>query len=260
MSCTTGKEDDSNNFHMQSQSNIIFLKSVDSTNTYARNLLNTGEVPEGTVVCAAYQTGGRGQSNNSWESEPGSNLLVSMIFYPKTVMTEDQFALSMAISLGIKDLLDKYADGIKIKWPNDIYRGSDKIAGILIENAIAGDEIIHSIAGIGLNINQDHFLSDAPNPVSLKMITGKVYKTELLLKQLITCVQNRYTAIAAIGRKAVESDYHSALWRLGEWHTFRSDSEVFTGQITGIDDRGCILVRQRSGIIRDYAFKEIEYL
>jgi len=260
MSCNTIKEDDPNNFLMKIQANIINLKSVDSTNNYARNLLSQGKVPEGTVICAGYQTGGRGQSNNSWESESGSNLLVSMILFPKMIRPEDQFVLSMAVSLGIKDLLKKYTAGIKIKWPNDVYSGSDKIAGILIENAIAGNEILHTIAGIGLNVNQETFLSDAPNPVSLRMITGKLYDPELLRNQLIFCLHKRYIAVAASGREAVADEYHNSLWRLGEWHSFRADSDIFTGQITGTDDRGCLLVRHRSGIIKDYSFKEIEYL
>jgi len=245
---------------MQNQSNIITLDSVDSTNNYARDLLNLGDVPEGTVISARYQTGGRGQSDNRWESEPGSNLLVSLIFYPKSVRPEDQFVLSMAVSLGLKDLLNEYTDGIKIKWPNDIYSGSDKIAGILIENAIAGDEIVHSIAGIGLNVNQTDFMSDAPNPVSLRMITGKEYSTDLLLERLISCVNERYASVSAMGRKAVAGEYHNALWHLGEWHSFRADEEIFSGQITGTDDRGCLLVRHRSGIVRDYPFRAIEYL
>jgi BirA family transcriptional regulator, biotin operon repressor / biotin---[acetyl-CoA-carboxylase] ligase len=245
---------------MLNQTNIIYLKSVDSTNNYARNLLNRGEVPEGTVICAGYQTGGRGQSNNSWESESDSNLLVSMIFFPLMIRPEDQFVISMAVSLGLKDLLDNYTEGIKIKWPNDIYSGSDKIAGILIENAIAGNKIIHTIAGIGLNVNQERFLSDAPNPVSLKQATGKLYETRFLLEQLISSVQNRYIAVTTNGRKAVAGEYHNSMWRLGEWHTFRADSGIFPGQITGTDDRGCLLVRHRSGVIKNYAFKEIEYL
>ena len=245
---------------MQVQNNIIYLESVDSTNNYAKNLINDGEVPEGTVISAGFQTVGRGQLHNKWESEPNNNLLVSIILYPSEIRPEEQFVLSMAVSLAIKDLLEKYISGVKIKWPNDLYSGNDKIAGILIENAIAGNEIVHTIAGIGLNINQEHFLSDAPNPVSLKLITGIEYKTSEVLHQLISCLNDRYAAVLAGERKGLEKDYHSSMWRLGEWHKFRTNMETFTGQITGTDKSGCLLVRNENGITRNYAFKEIEYL
>lgn len=245
---------------MEVQKNIIYLESVDSTNNYARNLLNQGKVPEGTVIWAGYQTVGRGQLHNKWESEPNSNLLVSIILHPSEIRPEEQFILSMAVSLAIKDLLDKYITGVKIKWPNDIYSGNDKIAGILIENAIAGNEILYTIAGIGLNVNQENFLSNAPNPVSLKILTREEYKTDELLNRLVVCLNDRYGTAKAVGRNGLDKDYHSSLWRLGEWHKFRSDNEVFSGQICGTDKQGCLLVRDENGVIANYAFKKIEYL
>jgi len=244
---------------MQSGINLISLSSVDSTNNYARGLLMKGDVPPRTVVSAAFQTGGRGQSGNMWESEPDSNLLVSMILYPESIRPEEQFSISMVVSSGVMNMLSRYISGVKIKWPNDLYAGNDKIAGILIENAIAGESIVHSIAGIGINVNQKRFLSDAPNPVSLSILTGKEYNTGELLDELIESVTSCYNTAIRGGREDLIKQYHSSLWRMNEWHYFRTKEGTFKGMIVGTDRLGCLMVRDENGVTFNYAFKEIEY-
>src|SRR4030043_1139663 len=153
-------------------SNIIPYENLTSTNTEAALLLKKNNIPEGTVIHTEYQTAGRGQHGNRGESEKGKNLLISIILYPGSVKSEEQFLISMTISLGICDFVDRYLEGSKVKWPNDIYFKDDKIAGILIENSLMGDTIESSVAGIGLNINQENFPGEIRNPVSLRMITG----------------------------------------------------------------------------------------
>ena len=133
---------------------IKFHKELTSTNDQAFMLLKTINPVEGTVIYADFQKAGRGQKDNKWESEKGKNLLLSIILYPTSIRPEDQFYLSMAVSLGICDFIDSFFPGSKIKWPNDIYINDDKIAGILIENSVMGETIESTIAGIGININQ----------------------------------------------------------------------------------------------------------
>lgn len=239
---------------------IVSLSTVGSTNSYAARLLREGDVAEGTVVTALFQSEGRGQSKNRWESEYGSNLLFSIVLFPTTIKPEDQFSISIAVSLGIKDSLTRYLDSVKIKWPNDIYAGNDKIAGILIESAISGETIIHSIAGVGLNVNQQKFISDAPNPISMKMITGKEMDTAVVLDDLRESIDRRYKKLLKEGREVMDGDYQRSLWRLGEWHRFRSGTTEFTGMITGTNRSGCLMIRDESGKIREFAFREIEYL
>jgi len=165
-------------------SEIIFLSNVVSTNTTAADYIRSGMTREGMVIRAGYQSAGKGQLGNSWESEDGKNLLFSIILFPNMLAATEQFLLCEFISLGIHDYLNTIISGCKIKWPNDIYAGDDKIAGILIENSLAGNAITSSVAGIGLNINQEVFSEQIPNPVSLKMITGINYDTDLCLKGL----------------------------------------------------------------------------
>ncbi len=168
-------------------SKLFLFESLPSTNSYAAFLLKNEVIPEGAIVSAEYQTTGRGQGSNIWESENGKNLLISIILYPSIIYPASQFLISMALSLGICDFLKRFIPDCSIKWPNDIYVNDDKIAGILIENSIMGDKIESTIAGIGLNINQEKFLSDAPNPVSLSLITGKKYDLNSLSGS--TCIR-----------------------------------------------------------------------
>ncbi|MBQ2074888.1 MAG: biotin--[Muribaculaceae bacterium] len=150
--------------------NIIVLQETASTNDYIKR--NAQILPTGTVIIAVRQTAGRGQKGNSWEAEPGKNVTLSLLVKRPNVEVKEQFAISEAVSLAIVDELENYASGFKIKWPNDIYYGNRKIGGILIEHTLDAKGIEYTIAGVGLNINQQVFVSGAPNPVSLFQITG----------------------------------------------------------------------------------------
>src|SRR5665648_1178797 len=134
-------------------SKLYFFENLPSTNTYAAKLLKKNKLPEGTVVYTNYQSAGRGQTGNIWESEDGKNLLVSIVLFPSFIIPACQFLISITLSLGICDFLKRYIPACAIKWPNDIYVNNDKIAGILIENSVMEGVIESSIAGIGLNIN-----------------------------------------------------------------------------------------------------------
>ncbi|MBK6281348.1 MAG: biotin--[acetyl-CoA-carboxylase] ligase [Draconibacterium sp.] len=163
---------------MMTGKNTIFLTEVESTNNYANQLVLSKAAEHGTVVLAQYQKKGKGQQGNSWESEPGKNLLASIILFPDFLSAAKQFYLSKIASLSIVDFLKTETSGITIKWPNDIYIDNKKVAGILIENAIKGHNLSSSIIGIGLNLNQELFVTDAPNPVSLKQVSTKDYEIE----------------------------------------------------------------------------------
>lgn len=146
---------------------LIHINETNSTNNYLQSLCSEQKVEELTVIVADFQTSGRGQRGNSWESDPGKNLLFSTVIFPEFLEARRQFLISQIISLAIKEELDTYTSDISIKWPNDIYWKEKKICGMLIENDLMGRNINQSIAGIGININQEIFHSSAPNPVSL---------------------------------------------------------------------------------------------
>jgi len=241
-------------------SKIIFLENLPSTNTYAGKLLRKGNTQEGTIIHTNYQSDGRGQMGNGWESEDGKNLLMSIILNPSTINPADQFIISMAVSLGICDFLERHIDCLSIKWPNDIYVKNDKIAGILIENTILGEKLEYSVAGIGLNINQEKFLSNAPNPVSLKLITGSEYDLGACISQLSADLDKRYKQVISEEFVQIKRDYTAKLFRLNSWYNFRDQEAVFIGRIISVADNGRLKVEKKSGSVKEYYFKEVEYI
>lgn len=240
-------------------STIIQLDSVDSTNNYAAKELLTKSLNEGTVFVAACQQAGRGTGVASWESATGLNLTFSVVLYPKQVPISRQFFISKAISLGVADFLSHYVKGVSIKWPNDIYVGDKKIAGILIETAITGGKFSRAIVGIGLNINQEVFVSDAPNPVSLKNLTGESYDLTVLLKDLCENLDKRYSSLVRGGFASIHSDYQELLYKRGLWARYSADEEEFDGMILEVEPDGRLLIETREGEVKRFLFKEVVF-
>ena len=150
---------------------IVHIDETDSTNSWLQKRLAADERSDANlVIWAEYQTAGRGCGTNQWESEREKNLTFSMLIHPKELPATQQFHISMAISLAICEAIGQHIGDVCIKWPNDIYWRNGKIGGILIENTLKGSIIMDSIIGVGLNVNQRVFKSDAPNPVSMWQI------------------------------------------------------------------------------------------
>jgi BirA family biotin operon repressor/biotin-[acetyl-CoA-carboxylase] ligase len=236
------------------------IEQVDSTNRYASSLLKEKRPPEGTIVIAKNQFKGKGQSTNKWESEPGKNLTFSIILYPGFIEISRQFEISKAISLGISDYLRKYLDGVSIKWPNDIYVEKNKIAGILMEYSVQGNIISSGIIGIGLNINQDKFLSDAPNPVSLTQLTGAKYHLEECLSELLENLNSRYQQLMDQDFTDIDLDYEQILYQKDIIASYCSKGEVFEGKIRGVDEYGLLLIETAEHQILRFDYKEVIFL
>ena len=250
----------------------MFVKSTNSTNTLLKELLAKGEWPEGErFLRAGFQTAGRGQAGNGWESEEGKNLLCSILLPPRKNLFELNVLTSVAVHRLVTRSVFCQQSGLTIKWPNDVYWGDRKIAGILIENAMIGNELTYSIAGIGLNVNQTEWKSDAPNPVSMKQITGETYDLDSLMQQLYAQVQ-----------KAQEEDvwdyYKAHLYRReGYWpfverevstaptnNVQRDDGqgtkEQFQARIADVLPTGEIILEDEQHQQRKYHFKQIRYV
>lgn len=241
-------------------SSVRRYEKVSSTNTVAAALLLESKPPEGTVITASFQDSGRGQAGNSWESEAGSNLLMSVILYPVMVKPAEQFVISQMISLAVHDLVALHTTEARIKWPNDIYVRDDKIAGILIENTIMGDTLGSTVAGIGLNVNQTVFRSGAPNPVSLASVTGTGHDLQAVTGKLISLLDSRYGMIMRGETAALAKCYHEVLYRSGEWHRYTDGGGEFEGMIESVRADGMLTVLRKEGKRVIYAFKEIDYI
>ena len=243
---------------MKIGSNIIFHTKLVSTNLLASSILKIESPKEGTIIMAGFQTGGKGQVGASWESEDGKNLLISIILYPNKIKIVDQFLISMTISLGVFDFISSYVKGCKIKWPNDIYVFNDKIAGILIESCVMDDSIVNSIAGIGVNINQAKFTSDAPNPISLKSITNNDFEINKCLSELCRCLDKRYERLTLELYDEIIDDYNNNLYRKDEWHSFADSQGKFMGKIQSVNRSGTIIIETEDNKLEEYLFKEVE--
>jgi BirA family transcriptional regulator, biotin operon repressor / biotin---[acetyl-CoA-carboxylase] ligase len=242
------------------KNNIVRIQSTDSTNNYANQQIRLGGLPEGTVFLTYEQLAGRGQMKNSWESEPGKNLTFSMVLYPDFLDIRHQFLLSKVVVLGIYKALNKYVGQMKVKWPNDIYAGNRKLGGILIENSIMSGLIKSTVVGIGLNVNQTIFRSDAPNPVSLQLLTNQHFDCEVVLQEILTEINLYYELLCQKEHAKIDSDYISVLYWLNEKQMFRSEAEDFSGEIIGVNEIGQLQIRKENGEILEFHFKEVEFL
>lgn len=239
--------------------NTISLDSVDSTNTYLKNL-PPGDNEDWTLVTACYQEAGRGAGNNRWESEAGKNLLFSLRTHPVFVEAPDVFVLSASLALSVWHALQNYIQGFSIKWPNDIYYGDRKIAGLLIENNLMGGKVQSCIMGVGINVNQMQFLSDAPNPVSLRQILGHEIPCSEVLHNFVGQFRSYYSRIQAHDYQALHDEFEGLLYRRNSTHAFRDANGTFTGRIAGVDPSGHLIITDAGGHTRRYAFKEVEYI
>ena len=240
--------------------NIIILNEINSTNNYANQLIVSKQVVEGTVVLAYSQKEGRGQRGNNWESEAGKNVLMSIVLFPKFLAAENQFMVSKIASLALVDFVQTETNNVSIKWPNDLYVGNKKIAGILIENSIEGHFLYSSVLGIGLNVNQEQFVSNAPNPSSLKKITGKNYDIETLAAKIADLIFEYYNKLKKGETDFINSQYFDKLFKKNTWAKFRKEGIEFEAMITGIGEFGQLQLKNRDGIISEYMFKEVEYV
>lgn len=238
---------------------IIRLGETGSTNDYLRNY-QPEEGEDMTVVVADYQSEGRGQGSNRWESEAGKNLLFSVLLHPVHVPVVRQFLLSEFGAVALKDALGNYVrEGITLKWPNDIYWNDRKLSGTLIETRLSGGRIRDCIFGVGLNVNQTEFRSDAPNPVSLCQILGREIDRDELLGCIVSSFRRLYPQLLGGGYIDLPALYHDSLYRKHGFHSFTDSNGEFEGAIVEVEDDGHLVLRDREGVIRSYLFKEIEY-
>ena len=239
---------------------IVKLDCIESTNDYASDLLKKTKPEEGSIYSTLFQSAGKGIGQNKWESEKGMNLLFSLILYPSFLPVEDQFLISKAVSLGIANYIQAKTNHIKVKWPNDIYYKNKKIAGILIENSIKGSNINSSIIGIGFNLNQAEFKSDAPNPVSLHQITKKIYSIDQELVKIRTNIRFFYDKLKAGKFEEINREYLKCLYRFNDIHEFKTDKEIFKARITGVNKYGHLQLKTENNEVREYGFKEVEFV
>lgn len=239
---------------------IIKLAQVDSTNNYATAHMTINNWSEGTVVITEEQFKGRGQINNSWESEAGKNILLSIVLQPEFLPVQHQFLISKVVAISVWETLSLLVNCVAIKWPNDIYVDQQKIAGILIENAIMGSTLFSSVVGIGLNVNQLIFKSDAPNPVSLAQLLKVETDRDQLLSKLLEFMNKWYSKLKNGSIDEINRTYENYLFRKGEEADYKDATGIYRGVVLGVNEIGQLLIQPLNDEVRSYHFKEVEFL
>jgi BirA family biotin operon repressor/biotin-[acetyl-CoA-carboxylase] ligase len=249
------------------------LNETNSTNSYLKELVHVqlGQspqtksiskcIPEFFSVMANSQTNGRGQHECQWHSEPSKNALFSTLMFPK-IHPSQQFYISKVVSLSIIDYLKTQIPdhkNLSIKWPNDIYYKDKKLAGILIENSIMGEEILYSVIGIGLNLNQQHFDSQLPNPISVSQITELTYDVEDAVKTIINNISFRY-AIIVEDIVAYDFEYEQLLYKKNLEFEYEINNQKFLARIKGVNEYGKLLLLKNNCEMLECAFKEVKFL
>ena len=261
---------------------MIELDEVDSTNNFLRHL-DTANDHRMMLVTAEFQTAGRGADTNRWESARGENLLFSLRVMPSNLPVRRMFALSEAAALAVMEAMTsslpqplqrrggrmrQFTPPLEgkgeatIKWPNDIYYGDSKVAGILIENDLQGAKVLRSTIGIGINVNQRRFLSDAPNPRSLADIVGHDVERHLVLEHFMESFTHYLYNIEGGDEKALDAlheTYKSHLYRLGEEHAYSDKDGTFRATLIDVEPSGHLVLRDTEVTLRRYAFKEVKF-
>jgi BirA family biotin operon repressor/biotin-[acetyl-CoA-carboxylase] ligase len=238
------------------EENQLFLPECQSTNDELSRLIREQSSPleEGFLVRTDYQFSGRGQKGNTWNSEKGENLLFSFLLRPHFLAPRHSFWLSAAISVGLAKALENWLEGVKVKWPNDVLVGGQKIAGILIENTITGQVLDESIVGIGLNVNQLDLHFQA---TSLRKILNQKLELELVLKTVLDELAWAYFQLQIAGWEKMKSHYYQSLFKMGIPADFvLPEGQKFRGLIKGISEEGRLLIVSSKGE-ESFGFKEV---
>lgn len=236
-------------------------QEIQSTNLIAKQMIANSEPVHGSVILADFQTKGRGQMTNVWESAAGQNLLTSIILKPKDCKIEQQFLYNLMTSVAIAKTVEHFGcEDVTIKWPNDILVNRRKICGVLIENFIKQLNISHFVIGIGLNVNQIHFPENLNRVTSLKMETGLDFS---ILDVASTLFQYLEEQVYRFQRKEfgeIRRQYFSKLFQYQEEHTYAlPNGEQFVGEIVGVNEIGQLQVRIGHQL-KSFSNKEIIFL
>jgi BirA family biotin operon repressor/biotin-[acetyl-CoA-carboxylase] ligase len=240
---------------------IIKLDAIDSTNTYLKEMCAVKLPKDYTVVSSDVQTLGRGQMGTYWQAERGKNLTVSVFKILSGFNIEQQFYVSMVVSLAICSALKTFnVPQLCIKWPNDILSAKLKICGILIENIVKSNKLQGSVIGFGLNVNQKYF-RDLPQASSMSLLTGVLFNKDEVLSEILKQLEIYFELLASEKFADIKSQYENRLFRKDKPSTFKiKDASTFSGIIKGVTKKGKLTVWTEDEITKTFDLKEVTLL
>lgn len=238
---------------------VVFVDECDSTNSHIKHLKAKGELTDRTALMTYFQHKGRGQGKNNWYSSKEKNLLAS--FYRVVDMpVKYHYMLNIIVSLAVKNVLKNFNIEAKVKWPNDIYCGEKKIAGILIENVLMRDRLAETIIGVGLNVNEEEFPDSLPNPCSMHQLKNKSYDLNNIAELITVELDALHTEFVLDNGEQLFHEYQSCLYRLNQWHLFKVEGKTINARIRGVELDGRLLLETNAGSLRHFLFGEIEHV
>ena len=236
---------------------IYRIEKTTSTNDDARE----AKYVHGDVIWAEQQTAGRGQRGHKWDSATGDNLTFSTVLAPTFLPVDEQFLLSEVVALALTETFARHGIEAKIKWTNDIYADDRKIVGVLIEHMLSSERFERTIVGTGINVNQTEFDPLLPNPVSMRQLTGMRYDREAVLEVYLDCLTHYYDMLHSGDKQTIQQLYRERMYHIDEEHTYALPSgERFRATIRGVRPSGELRLEHADGTIREYAFKEVEFV
>jgi BirA family biotin operon repressor/biotin-[acetyl-CoA-carboxylase] ligase len=236
----------------------MFFDSIDSTNTFAMDLLSKTNPQHGLCIFTDFQTVGRGQIGRSWISNFGENLLASWILHHQNFDIENAFYLSMSVGLALNDTFRELGVDSTIKWPNDIYIDNKKIAGILIQNVLRNNIIKSSVVGIGLNINQIEFPDILTHATSLRLIEDRLWDRDVIRNLCGKMIIKRHKELSASDFERLKVEYIQNLYLLDQYHEFTQlDKTKLYAKIKDVASDGKLLMEDASGNRHQFDIKEI---
>lgn len=262
----------------------IHLDTVRSTNSWLLDSLADGNDWEDmSVVWTMRQTAGRGQVGNSWEAEEDKNISFSVLLKPTFLHPREQFSISEITALAVRHAVDDELNiseaiagtsdtgetrgnaCISVKWPNDVYAGDEKVAGILIENRLQGCVMSHCVLGIGINVNQMKWVGNAPNPTSLRLLSGHEHNPQHVMERVVEYIGRYYDALRNNpdeAKAAIHDEFCRNVYRRNGFFPYKDaqSGETFEAEISGIEPTGPMHLKLQGGEERTYSFKEVRYV
>ncbi len=243
---------------------VLYLDQVASTNSFLGDYLKSNHPENFFAVLGYEQTAGRGQRGNSWFAERNKSLSCSIYLKNEGIHAKEQYIISKftaySLYICVKKFLPKtLSEGLKIKWPNDLYFQHKKLAGILIEHKLKGSSLEHSILGVGLNVNHEQFPQNLPNPISLKELTGQETPVEELLNSLIKTMKEQAQLLKIEHWAELNQAYMEALYRKEGLHLYEDKQGIFQAEIQGVADNGELILKKVNGTIGHYDIKDVQF-
>lgn len=238
----------------------LLYKELSSTNLTGIALMNASKIAGATAIISDSQVNGRGQLQTIWHASPKKNLTFSIVIPKLKLNVLNQFKLNKAFCLAVHHALSNYCDDLTIKWPNDMYYKDKKLGGILIENQIQGSSIKSCVIGLGLNINEDQWPGDLLNPISLKEITSSHFDIQKLQNELPAEIYTRFTEFFNQSSASIDELYHSLLFGMNQWRTFKDEESEFEGRITGTNALGNLTIENKKGTVKHHPLKSIKFI